>query len=136
MARLYLYGRFCTMDIFAWIWTIFAPWLHIPVRPTSGKMISPFFSHSKKYWCVTTNLLFWLRFIHFTIVNPFILHCFSFLWLTNKKVEKWQKDIDKILASSYYVLQMAKMHVNMIISAPVVKLLKSTMLFVVYWFKS
>ena len=48
------------------------------VRPTSGWRIGPVFSYHTEYWCANTDLLFRLRFIHYAIVNPFILACLPF----------------------------------------------------------
>ena len=61
------------------------------ITPTSCGRIRPVFSHNTKYRCANTDLLFWLRFIHYTIVSPFILHCFSFSMTGEQKGEKLLK---------------------------------------------
>ena len=48
------------------------------VRSTSGRNMSPAFSHNAEYRCAITDLLFGLRFTHCAMVSPFILCCFSF----------------------------------------------------------
>ena len=47
------------------------------IRLTSGR-IGPVFSHNVGYQHTTTDLLFKLRFIHCTMVSPFILPFLSF----------------------------------------------------------
>ena len=81
----------------------------LAIRPTSRGRIGPVFSHNARYRCATTDLLIQLRFIHCTIVSPFILHCFSFSLTVERKGEKllircrWI-----VMAYTYYVTQMAK----------------------------
>ena len=67
------------------------------------------FSHNAGYWCATTDMLFWLRFIHCAIVSPFIFHWFSFSltgeWKGQKSLKKFQCIV---MACTYYITQMAK----------------------------
>ena len=43
--------------------------------------------------------MFRLRFIHCTMVSPFILHCFPSLWLVNKKVRNHWKGVNELYGS-------------------------------------
>ena len=67
-------------------------------------------SHNAEYRFATTDLLFRLRFIHCTIVSPFIARCFS---LTIEKVRNHKSAVNKFNG-----------YVNMIISEPAVKIIK------------
>ena len=106
------------------------------VRPTSDRNIGPVFSHNAEYRCTTKDLLFRLRFIHCTMISPFILRCFSFSLTDYWKGEKLQ--VVLIKRNGLYLLChiRGQMHVNMIIGEPAVKIIKCNVNIAVYWLKS
>ena len=112
------------------------PTYQTAVRPTSGRNIGPVFSHNAEYQCTTTDLLFRLRFIHCTMISPFILRCFSFSLTDNWKGEKSQ--VVLIKCNGLYLLChiSGQMHVNMIIGEPAVKTIKNNVNIALYWLKS
>ena len=109
-------------------------YVHVYIRPTSSVRIGPVFSHNTGYWCATTDLLIRLRFIHCDIVGCFILHCFSFFWLVNKR---WEitKEVS-INCNGLYLLFHAKgeMHVYMVTWS--IKFINKHNVFAMYQFKS
>ena len=79
------------------------------IRYTSSGRIWPVFSHNTGYQWATTDLLIWLRFIHCTIVSPFIHHCFSFSSIGQQKGEKLLKQCWWIvMAYTCYVTLISK----------------------------
>ena len=76
------------------------------VRPTSGGRIGPVFSHNTEYRLANTDLLFRLRFIHCTLVSPFILPCLPFSLTGERKGEKslW-RGVDELYG--FYLLRHA-----------------------------
>ena len=100
------------------------------VRLTNGKRIGLVFSHNTKYPCANTSLLFWLRFIHCTMVSPFILHCFPFTSTGEQKGEE-------LLEMCWWVLLLilinGKIPMYLIVSS--IKII-TRRVFVVNWFKS
>ena len=67
------------------------------VRPTSGRRIGSVFSHIIEYQHANIDLLFQLRFIHYAMVNPFILYCFPFSLTGERKGEKSLKSCQWIV---------------------------------------
>ena len=65
------------------------------VRPTSSRRIGPVFAHNTDYQQANTDMFFKLRFIHYTMVIPFIL-------LATAEVSI------NCMAYTYYITLMAK----------------------------
>ena len=102
-------------------------------RPTSGCRIGPAFYHNTEYQHVNTDLLFRLRFIHCTMVTPFILPCCLSLWLVNKKVRNCWRDISELY--SFYLLHHSNGQTHVCLIASSVKIITKCVA-VVYRFKS
>ena len=104
------------------------------VRPVSGGRIGPVFPHNSEYWHTNTDLLFWLRFIHYIIVSSFILHCFSSLWLVNEKVRNYWRDVNELYGLNLLSHASGQMHMYLIASS--VKIITKCYVFTMYRFKS
>ena len=104
------------------------------IRPTSSRSIDLVFSHNTEYWLANTDLLFRLRFIHCSMVSPFILHCFPFPLTGERKRWEIAEEVSmNYTAYTYYITLMATFmctwlcHLLKIINKCIVA---------VYWFKS
>ena len=62
--------------------------------------------------------MFWLKFIHCTMVSPFVLPCLLSLWLVNEKVRNHWRGVNELY--DFYLLNHAngQMHVCLIASLP------------------
>ena len=84
-----------------------------PIRPTRSGRIEPVF-YNTEYQHANTDLLCWLRFIHWAMVSPFILHYFSFSltdeWMKRREVteEVLMNYTAYTSCYTYYVTLMAK----------------------------
>ena len=105
------------------------------VRPTSGGRIGPFLSHNTEYRLTNTDLLFRLRFIHCTLVSPFILPCLPFSLTGERKGKKslW-RGVDEL--HGFYLLRHANGQTHVCLIASSVKIIAIKRIAVVYGFKS
>ena len=96
----------------------------------SDRRIGPVFSHNTEYQCAITDLLFGLRFIHCTMVSPFILH------LVNEKMRNHWRGVNELYG--LYLLHHANGQIHICLIASFVKIITKCMhcVFAVYWFKS
>ena len=92
------------------------------MRPTSGRRIGPVFYSNTEYR-YNMDLLFQLRFIHCTMVSPFILHCFPFSLTGEQKVRNCWRGVDELYA--LYLLHHANGQIHVCL---LLKLLPSTFL--------
>ena len=102
------------------------------IRPTSGGSIA-IFSCEAEYWYSNTDLLLWLRFIHCSMISPFILHCFF-------PIERWKmweitKDVS-MNCNDLHSLSHAKGQMLVYVIILSIKIINKYNIFILYLFKS
>ena len=97
------------------------------VKPINDGRIGPVLSHNEGHWHATTDLLFWLRFIHCAIVTVSILYYFSFSLTDEQKCKNHcKRDVND--CNGLYLLHHTngQMHMCMITSS--IKIIINAML--------